>query len=571
MKKIKLFLILFMLFIPIVVKADHIYSIDMDIHIEKDGTANITEVWDVKADSGSEWYKTMYDLGESKISDFVVYMDGDKLSYRDHWNVDASLSEKAHLYGINKNYDGLELCFGKSDMKRHKFTLKYTLSNYIFNTSDSQVLYWTLIPKITVDYFTVDITSYYKFPDTLDVWGYGYKGYAYVKDGKISMSEDRSLRDDYVVLLAKFPLNTFDTSYKIDEFKSFNDVYNMAQEGSFEYEYDYNTDNNIDVFSWVKILFVFLVFIFIFFKSYSIKTENKYGYVDNKKINKKEVPMFRDIPCNKDIYYANILIKLNDFGYNKFNILGAIILKWVRSGIITFQNKKIGIFNRETSVIHINTNPLFDNHIERSIFEMMLYASNDRILEAKELEILAKENYEVFLDIFDTIEENEINYLKSKLHIYNRIYRKECKYRNIMDDKIYNDSVELYGLKKYLEEFSKIDTKEVMEVKLWDEYLMFAYLFGIADKVANQLKDMYPEIMIQNNIDYETIEFIDRISDRSGDSAYEGKRIDERREAMRNAARTAAENYSSGGGGFSRGGGGGGSRGGGSRGSAGGR
>ena len=45
----------------------------MDIDILKDGTANITEVWDVKASDGSEWYKTMYDLGESKISNFVVY------------------------------------------------------------------------------------------------------------------------------------------------------------------------------------------------------------------------------------------------------------------------------------------------------------------------------------------------------------------------------------------------------------------------------------------------------------------------------------------------------------------
>ena len=38
-----------------------------------------------------------------------------------------------------------------------------------------------------------------------------------------------------------------------------------------------------------------------------------------------------------------------------------------------------------------------------------------------------------------------------------------------------------------------MDTKEVLEVHIWDEYLMFAYLFGIADKVAKQLKNMYPE------------------------------------------------------------------------------
>ena len=125
-----------------------------------------------------------------------------------------------------------------------------------------------------------------------------------------------------------------------------------------------------------------------------------------------------------------------------------------------------------------------------------------------------------------------------------------------MDDKIYNDSVELYGLKKYLEEFSRIDTKEVMEVKLWDEYLMFAYLFGIADKVAKQFKDMYPEIieqMQEQNFDYDTLIFVNHISMRSVSAA--------------SSARAAAESYSSGGGGFSSGGGGGGSFGGGGGGS----
>ena len=79
--------------IPISVRADHIYTVDMDINILKDGTANITEVWDVKATSGSEWYKTMYELDGSELSNFVVYMDDKKLKYDSTWDVDASLGE----------------------------------------------------------------------------------------------------------------------------------------------------------------------------------------------------------------------------------------------------------------------------------------------------------------------------------------------------------------------------------------------------------------------------------------------------------------------------------------------
>ena len=118
-----------------------------------------------------------------------------------------------------------------------------------------------------------------------------------------------------------------------------------------------------------------------------------------------------------------------------------------------------------------------------------------------------------------------------------------------MDDKIYNDSVQLYGLKLFLEEFSNIDTKEAIEVHLWDEYLMFAYLFGIADKVAKQLKNLYPEVIVQENFDYDTIVFVNYVSTRGVSAA--------------SSARSAAQSYSSGGGGFSSGGGGGGSFGGG--------
>jgi len=549
MKRIFFFVLFIMLFIPASVNADHMYNVDMDIYIDKYGYAQITEVWDVRADSGTEWYKQLYNLGNSELSDFMVYMDGEELQSKT-WNVDETLSEKSGYYGINYTNSGIELCFGKKDFNRHTFTLRYTLSNYVLDTSDSQVLYHTLLPNVTTDNFTVDVTSFYSFPNTLDVWGYGYKGYAYVKDGKISMSNEGTLNGDYVVLLAKFPLNTFNTSNILSGYDSFDDIYRMASEGVYEYNYSDYSEGGF--FSFIGV--IFNVFIFVLIGSFVIKTINnsKYGYINNKKIDKKNVPMFRDIPCNKDIYYANVLIKLNNFGYKDSNILGAIILKWVRNNKIVFKNEEVGVFNRETSVIDLSLNPTFDNDIEQRLFNMMREASKDEILEAKELEKWCKKNYSEFFSLFTRIENETISLLKSKNYIYNRNDKNECKYKNVMNDQMYNDSIQLYGLKKYLEEFSRMNTKEVMEVKLWDEYLMFAYLFGIADKVSKQLKNMYPDVIEQmqsQSFDYNMLVFINNISTRSVTAA--------------SNARSAAESYSSGGGGFSSGGGGGGSFGGG--------
>ena len=76
------------------VKADTINNIDLDINIDKNGDAVITEKWDAKASNGTEWFRQLYDIGNSKLSDFSVSMDGKPLTYKT-WNIHESLKEKA--------------------------------------------------------------------------------------------------------------------------------------------------------------------------------------------------------------------------------------------------------------------------------------------------------------------------------------------------------------------------------------------------------------------------------------------------------------------------------------------
>ena len=104
-----------------------------------------------------------------------------------------------------------------------------------------------------------------------------------------------------------------------------------------------------------------------------------------------------------------------------------------------------------------------------------------------------------------------IDDLKEKWYIYEPIDVDKSKYFYYMNDKIYKDSIELYGLKKFLLEFSKMDTKEVIDVKLWNEYLMFAYLFGISDLVNDQLNYLYPDELTRfDTFNYDFVKFVDR-------------------------------------------------------------
>ena len=57
-----------------------------------------------------------------------------------------------------------------------------------------------------------------------------------------------------------------------------------------------------------------------------------------------------------------------------------------------------------------------------------------------------------------------------------------------LDDSLREEAKQLKGLKKFLIDFTNIKDREAIEVHLFDEYLMFASIFGIADKVLKQLK-----------------------------------------------------------------------------------
>src|SRR5574344_118791 len=199
MKKLK-YLILLCLFIPGLVLAsngDKINSIDVNITLDTNGNAHIKEVWDVYAGSGTEFYKAEYNLGNMNITNFKVIDENDKeFTFQDNWDINASLTEKAYKNGFYESSSGLELCWGKTSIGSHRFTISYDVSNFVFNTTDAQVLYWKIINEMEMmpKTFSAIITGPNEFLDTLDVWGYGYKGYAYVSDGKIMMSNEENTK-----------------------------------------------------------------------------------------------------------------------------------------------------------------------------------------------------------------------------------------------------------------------------------------------------------------------------------------------------------------------------------------
>jgi len=221
-----------------IVYANDITKITMDIYVDENGNAHITEEWSAILSSGTEGYKPYYNLGESEIKNFKVSLNNQEFTTLPYWDVDASFESKKYKAGINEVSDGYELCFGISHYGTNIYKMNYTITNFVSELEDSQMIYWQLIPydlSDKPDYVYIKIYSDFSYEDTLDVWGYGnYGGYAYVYDGYIELiHEDELQSDEYMTVLVKFPKGTFNTSSSLDN--DFEYYLDMAEDGATTY------------------------------------------------------------------------------------------------------------------------------------------------------------------------------------------------------------------------------------------------------------------------------------------------------------------------------------------------
>ena len=562
MKNIKrlVLVLLLSLFIPFLkVSANSISDIKMDIYVDKDGTATITETWNAYVSQGTEGYHPYFNIGNSDIELISAKMDGQSYEISDYWNVNSSLSEKAFKAGIYKTGNEVDVCYGLSKYGSHIYEIKYKITKFVANLNDSDMIYWTLIPydfSVEPSNVYIKIYSDFKYEDTFDVWGYGKKGApCYVYDGYIEFTTngEKLDEDEYLTILVKFPEGTFNKTNELSY--DFDYYFEQAENGAIKYK-----KNKIrEIFSVILMILIgygpvilIIVLSTIFSKNSAKKYYNKCKFGPAGTKVRKDVPMFREIPCNKDIVRAYWVAYHYNLSNKKEDFLGAVLLKWIKNDNVrverTLEKKK------EVTNIIFNKEPN-SNLMEDNLYSWMKDASKDGKLEKNEFSSWCKSHYSKILKWFTEVLDYESKMLVNEgqaTEINEGIFSIK-KY--LIDDEMMIEAEKLAGLKKFFKEFTKIDEKQPIEVKLWDEYLMFAQIFGMADEVADQFKKLYPEVieaMNTANFDYSDLVFVRSLSN-TGIHTAEAK----------SAAVARASSYSSGGGGFSSGGGGGGSFGGG--------
>ena len=191
-----------------------------------------------------------------------------------------------------------------------------------------------------------------------------------------------------------------------------------------------------------------------------------------------------------------------------------------------------------------------DTPSELKLYKLLIEsAGEDGTLQEKELEKYSYKNPEQITGIVKIIksvgEQNFISLGGFKDGAGNCI--------KDLSDKGKEELAEVVGLKKYLDEFTLIAEREITETIIWKEYMVYATLFGIADKVINKFKQVYPEKLPEletYNRNVVIAHSYYRSMHRSSQRALQAKRT----------SGGGGRSSSSGGGGFSGGGRGGGSR-----------
>lgn len=219
---------------------------------------------------------------------------------------------------------------------------------------------------------------------------------------------------------------------------------------------------------------------------------------------------YRDIPCSKDIDLVYwLLYNFSSYDKNKLvdGLIGAYLLKWYKGGSISINKvKKFGFKDNNYSISFKN------NYINNNGFEILLYnflkkaSGSNGCLDKNELSKycgIKKNKYEleyIFKTLLEEVEKgllsnNRITIKPGKFYILFSINSKI-----ILSNKLIEEYKNLMGLKNFLNDFSNMEDKMHFDIYLWEEYLVFANIFGIADKVKEQFSKIYPDFNKENSL-----------------------------------------------------------------------
>ena len=481
--------------------ADTFYKNEIKVRINKDGSADIESIMDFQASKGTEYYIPIGNLGTSKIENFRVseIKDGEEIPYEslEYWNTKLSREQKAGKSGVLKTSSGYELCFGFGEYQRKTFVLRYKVTNFIKLLNDSDMIFWKFVnDNLSAAPKEVKVTiskEEGKFDNTNSkIWAFGNKGKIEFIDGSIVFNSLTGLSSsNYVTILTKINKGNFTSGESIN--KDFSYYQDLAFKGS-----DYTKNNakkklmhdvTLFVVAPIVVFASFLTVLFLVKKKGYSKGDFKGEY-------------YRDIP-EKEWWKLSLILQSAGFSGAEA-IIRAYFLKWIQGKLLLPMTEEKGfIFKKEVLSLQINnkSNYEFETSTERKLFDMVRAAArDDEILQENEFSTYLKKtkNQNAFKSIQETLKQASVTYAQNNDFL---VKNSRGKSTYTYNDNGKDFTMHLVKYYNYLKDFSLLSEREVSEIKVWKDLLIYATLYDVAEEVEKQMKKLSPEFLESYDVD----------------------------------------------------------------------
>ena len=471
-----------------------ISDIRIGVMLDRDGTAYITESWNAVAASGTEWYLVRNNLGDIGIGDLSVSDEnGTEFINEGSWDVNRSLGEKAGRCGLHKTSEGYEICWGVGSYGPHEWTVNYKMTNAAKSLEDYDILHMQFVgdhlssPPKNV-HLTLKVMGEKVDTTNARIWGFGYNGTCEFENGYVVMQSDGAFSaNSSLILLLRLDKGIIEpTSVKDCDFET---VWNKAKKGS-SFDSDGGSKGGFWSTLWDILLIIVVGIVAILGQAAWVLVVLPFLWIANavkrrkmlggKKI--RNIPWSREIPFGGDILASHHVLRELGRGSENSNVASAYILRMIQAGALTVrkdmenEGKVEIVFEDETKIGDWDT-------AAKELWSMMIEASGeDKVLQYTEFGFWSKEHKKRVA--------NWVNKMKAE---GKRNYEKVAIFNKLQTPQGQAETVKMLGLKKFLTEFTLIGERTSGEAVLWQDYLVFAALLGIADKVAKELQDINPK------------------------------------------------------------------------------
>lgn len=480
-----------------------IRDIDIAVRLDVPGTAHIVEKWDVVVASGTEWYLVRENLADIQILNLAV-SDETGRNYYDEgsWNIDRSLEQKAGKCGLHRTGSGYEICWGVGSYGPHVFTVSYDMTNAVKSLDDYDMLHMQFVSdelSAQPQHVRLSLTAPVALSEENSrIWGFGFKGTTvWAGDGSVvAESSEPFSRSSSLILLLRFDKGIFDSA-SVRE-KDFQSVLDRAMDGaSFEGEEE-------DM-KWYEVLLGMLMscgFLYVFLV-YPIKRFlQAIGLVKKKNRRRiKEIFGVRRLPANPDwsrelpfngnylrTYY--IASHLNGLDDKKLSVVSALLLRMVGHGNLELKQDAKG--KQEFHFRNVGSCEWMSS-AELEFYNMLKDASGaDVVLQENEFKRWASKHETRVKNWVTSIQEEvRMAFSDPAIATYSKYYELIR-----LSPEGQKQAWQALAFRQFLKDFTIINERRTPEVGLWGEYLVVAALFGMADKVAAEMKHLSPEIKL---------------------------------------------------------------------------